>query len=217
MAKFKLIIANKNYSSWSLRAWLAMKMTGAGFEEILVPLRQPETSDKIRVHSPSGKVPALVHPGGTVWDSLAIIEFLAERFPEAGLWPSDPDARAWARSVCAEMHAGFMPLRKTLGMNMRARLPARHEAPDVAADIARIKDIWSACRKAFAADGPFLFGPVSAADAVYAPVVSRFITFGVPMEGPVAAYTDAVWNWPILKEWVAEAEAEPHVIDALDH
>ena len=216
MAEFKLIIGNKNYSSWSLRGWLALKKTGVDFEEILIPLHKPDTKEKIRAQSPSGWVPVLHGPDGPVWDSLAIAEYLADRFPAAGLWPADPAARAVARSIAAEMHSGFPALRRNYPMNMRATLPARPENPEAEADIARIEEIWTDCRRNFGAGGPFLFGDFTAADAFYAPVVSRFATYGVAM-GPVAeAYAEAVRDWPDMREWTDAAAAEPWVIEAYE-
>lgn len=216
MAEFKLVIGNRNYSSWSLRGWLALKRTGVDFEEIVIPLHHPDTKEKIRAQSPSGWVPVLLGPDGPVWDSLAIAEYLAERFPTAGLWPADPAARAVARSVTAEMHSGFPALRKHYPMNLRATLPARPENPEAAADIARVLEIWTECRQNFGAGGPFLFGSFTAADAFYAPVVSRFRTYGVAM-GPVAeAYAEAVRDWPDMREWAAAAAAEPWVIEAYE-
>lgn len=208
MAKCVLVIGNKNYSSWSLRAWLAAKQTGVAFEEILVPLMRPETRAAILAHSPSGKVPLLRLGDDQVWDSLAIAEYLAERFPAAGLWPADPSARAEARSVAAEMHAGFMPLRRALPMNLRAHLPGRPRAADVEADIARIQDIWTSCRTRFGATGPFLFGGFTIADAFYAPVVARFRSYDVPLADACRAYADAVWQTPDMQAWVAAAAVE---------
>ncbi len=216
MTEFKLVIGNRNYSSWSLRGWLALKRTGVEFEEIVIPLHQPDTKERIRAQSPSGWVPVLLGPDGPVWDSLAIAEYLAERFPTAGLWPADPAARAVARSVTAEMHSGFPALRRHYPMNLRATLPARPENPETAADIARVLEIWTECRQIFGAGGPFLFGSFTAADAFYAPVVSRFRTYGVAM-GPVAeAYAEAVRDWPDMREWAAASAAEPWVIEAYE-
>lgn len=207
-----LVIGNKNYSSWSLRAWLALKRTGVAFEEVLVPLMRPETKAAILAHSPSGKVPFLRLGDDQVWDSLAIAEYLAERFPAAGLWPADPSARAVARSVAAEMHAGFMPLRRALPMNLRSHLPGRPRAAEVEADIARIQDIWASCRTRFGATGPFLFGGFTIADAFYAPVVGRFRTYDVPLTDACRAYADAVWQTPDMQDWVAAAALEPQRI-----
>jgi len=208
MTRCVLVIGNKNYSSWSLRAWLALKQTGVAFEEILVPLMRPETRAAILAHSPSGKVPLLRLGDDQVWDSLAIAEYLAERFPAAGVWPADASARAVARSVAAEMHAGFMPLRRALPMNLRANLPGRPQAADVEADIARIQDIWATCRARFGGSGPFLFGGFSIADAFYAPVVGRFRTYDVPLSDVCRAYADTVWQMPAMQAWVAAAAVE---------
>jgi glutathione S-transferase len=212
MPKCVLVIGNKNYSSWSLRAWLALRQTGIGFEEVLVPLMRPETRAAILAHSPSGKVPLLRLGDDQVWDSLAIAEYLAERFPAAGLWPTDAGARAVARSVAAEMHAGFMALRRAMPMNLRAHLPGRPRAEDVRADIARIQDIWTSCRSRFGAAGPFLFGGFTIADAFYTPVVGRFRTYDVPLTGICRQYADAVWHTPDMQAWVAAAAVEPYAI-----
>lgn len=208
MAKCVLVVGNKNYSSWSLRAWLALKQTGVAFEEIRVPLMRPETKAAILAHSPSGKVPLLRLDNEQVWDSLAIAETLAERFPAAGLWPAEASARAVARSVAAEMHAGFMALRRALPMNLRAHLPGRPRAADVEADIARIQNIWASCRRCYGAAGPFLFGGFTVADAFYAPVVGRFRTYDVPLTDTCQAYADAVWQTPDMQAWVTAAAAE---------
>ncbi|MDX9860780.1 MAG: glutathione S-transferase family protein [Rhodospirillales bacterium] len=212
MPKCALVIGNKNYSSWSLRAWLVLKRTGVKFDEILVSLMRPETRADILVHSPSGKVPLLRYGDDRVWDSLAIAEYLAERFPAAGLWPADAGARAVARSVTAEMHAGFMALRRALPMNLRAHLAGRRWADDVEADIARIQEIWTTCRQRYGAGGPFLFGGFTIADAFYAPVVGRFHTYDVPLSAPCQAFADAVWQAPDMRAWVAAAAAEPQAI-----
>ena len=212
MPKCVLVVGNKNYSSWSLRAWLALRRTGIDFEEIVIPLMRPETREAIRAHSPSGKVPLLKYGDDTVWDSLAIAEYLAERFPADGLWPADPTARAVARSAAAEMHAGFMALRRGLPMNLRAHYPAHARAADVDAEVGRVQDIWRTCRRRFGADGPFLFGRFTAADAFYAPVVGRFRTYDVPLDAVCRAYADALWETPDMKEWVAAAIAEPYTV-----
>lgn len=212
MPKCVLVIGNKNYSSWSLRAWLVLKRTGVEFDEILVPLMRPETRADILAHSPSGKVPLLRHGDDRVWDSLAIAEYLAERYPAAGLWPADAESRAVARSVSAEMHAGFMALRRSLPMNLRAHLAGRRWAGDVEADIARIQDIWTTCRQRYGAGGPFLFGGFTIADAFYAPVVGRFHTYDVQLSEPCQAYADAVWQTPDMRAWVAAAAVEPQAI-----
>ena len=213
MAPLTLIIANKTYSSWSLRAWLALKMTGAAFEEIVVPLDQPTTAADIARHSPTGKVPVLKEGTLTVWDSLAITEYLAERFPAAGLWPAEPGARAHARAVAAEMHASFQALRQNMPMNVRAAKPDRGFGAEVAADIARITALWRDCRACYSVGGPFLFGPLTAADCFYAPVVTRFTTYGVALDPVCAAYAEAVRAWPALIEWCMDAAEEPWRIE----
>ncbi len=209
-----IYLGNKNYSSWSLRAWLLLKQTGAPFREVIIPLYQDNSREQLRAHSPSGKVPALTHGELTVWESLAIAEYLAETFPAAQLWPAAPAARAVARSVSAEMHAGFTALRTHLPMDMRKRYPGREWPAEAGEDIRRIIELWTDCRRRFGAGGDFLFGAFSIADAMYAPVVSRFVSYGVELDGVAAAYRDAVWAWPALREWVKAAEAEPWTIPA---
>lgn len=209
MTAMTLVIGNKNYSSWSMRPWLVLTQTGADFDEIVIPLDQPGTAEAIAAHSPSGKVPVLRDGALTVWDSLAIIEYLAERFPQAGVWPTAADARAVARAVSAEMHAGFQAVRTNMPMNIRARLAGRGRADGVGADIARITAIWRDCRGRFGADGPFLFGAFCAADAMYAPVVTRFQTYAVELDPVSDAYAQAVLNWPGVSAWCAAAAAEP--------
>lgn len=216
MADYRIVLGNKRYSSWSLRAWLALRRTGVAFEEIVVPLDRPESKAAILAYSPSGRVPALKVDGVTVWDSLAIAEFLHERFPDAGLWPSDAAARARARAVAAEMHAGFAALRRALPMDLATEDPARGRAamrdPEVAADIARIAQIWRDCRGRFATGGDFLFGAFSAADAFYAPVATRFASYGIALDGRAAAYAVALLAWPDLDLWRAAAAEEPWII-----
>jgi glutathione S-transferase len=214
MADFTLYIGNKNYSSWSLRGWLMAKAAGITFEEVLIRLRQPNTKAEVLRHSPSGRVPALVHGDVSVWESMAIGEYLAELFPDANLWPRDPVARAVARSVSTEMHAGFSALRTHFPMNVRSSFPNRASTPDVQADIDRITAIWHDCRSRFGADGPFLFGGTFGnTDAMYAPVVSRFRTYKVELDAGAQAYCDAVWSWPPMQEWAAAAKKEPWVIE----
>jgi glutathione S-transferase len=210
---YKLVVANKNYSSWSLRGWLAMKLTGAAFEEIVVPLRVPETRELIMRHSPSGKVPCLIHGNVTVWETLAIVEYLAEQFPDAGLWPQDSGARAHARAISSEMHAGFMMLRKAMPMNIRASLPGWGMSQDgVQGDINRVESIWRDARSRYGAGGDFLFGAFSAADAMFAPVALRFKTYGVSLGESAAAYVEALLAHPPLAEWIAAAKSEPWMI-----
>ncbi|MDB5409439.1 MAG: glutathione S-transferase [Rhodospirillales bacterium] len=214
MAEATIYLANKNYSSWSLRPWLALKRTGLAFDEEVIPLRQTTTRSDILRHSPSGKLPALRHGDALVWDSLAICEYLAETFPEARLLPQDRLARAMARSVSAEMHSGFAALRSHLPMNMRSSFPNRGVTPEVTADINRITAIWRECRARFGGgDEPFLFGHFTIADAMYAPVVSRFRTYKIELDEITLPYADAIWAMPELQEWLVAATNEPMIID----
>lgn len=212
MATFTLVLGNKNYSSWSLRPWLAMRQAGIAFDEVVIPLYRPESKTALLEHSPAGKVPVLVHDGRAIWDSLAIMEYLAETFPAAGLWPEDPTARALARCISAEMHAGFARLRASMPMDLREHLPGKGRSDAVEADIARITAIWRDCRARFGDGGPFLFGPFSIADAMYAPVATRFRTYGVGLDTTCQAYAEAVLALPAFLEWQAAALQEPWVI-----
>ena len=200
MAAPLLVVGNKNYSSWSLRPWLAMKALGIPFQELRIPLYGEGSKEKILAHSPAGKVPCLVDGGLRVWDSLAIMEYLAERHP--GVWPADAALRARARSISAEMHSGFPNLRNHMSMNIRRRHPGKGRTPEVLAEIRRIVEIWSECRKLF------LFGAFCAADAMYAPVVLRFRTYEVELPPVCRAYADAVLALPALQEWIRDAERE---------
>ncbi len=204
-----LIIGTKRFSSWSLRPWLAAKMAGIAFDEVVIALRQPETKANILEHSPSGKVPCLVEDGLVVWDSLAICEYLAERVP--ALWPDDPAARAVARSVSAEMHAGFQVLRNLCSMDVLSDLPMAEIAPELAPEVARINAIWNDCRTRFGEGGPFLFGRFSVADAMFAPVVTRFKTYHLPLDTVPAVYAEAVMALPAMQEWITGAKASPSV------
>jgi glutathione S-transferase len=210
---YRLVIGNKNASSWSLRPWLAMRHAGLPFTEVNIDLRAPDAKSRILAHSPSGKVPALIVDGEVIWDSLAIFEFLAETHPEAALWPAAGNARAVARSVSAEMHAGFQELRNQCPMDLLARIPKPELPAEVAADVRRIVSIWRDCRHRFGAAGPFLFGPFSAADAMYAPVASRFRTYVPDLasygdDGTLQAYVDALFALPAMVQWEREARAE---------
>jgi glutathione S-transferase len=208
----KLIIGNKNYSSWSFRPWIAMKVAGIAFDEQVISLDAKDFKAQVTKVSGTGKVPALADGGVHVWESLAILEYLAEKFPQAHLWPADPPARAQARAIAAEMHAGFVPLRRELPMNMWRPVKPRQLTPEAAANVARIDAMWTDCRNRFGAGGPFLFGAFGAADAMYAPVVSRFHTYGVTV-GPVSrAYMDAVMALPAFAEWRAAALREPWIL-----
>jgi glutathione S-transferase len=213
MAELTLIIANRNYSSWSLRAWLAMQASGADFDEVLVPLGRPETAAEILRWSPSGRVPALRDGDLVIWDSLAIAEYLAEMFPKAGLWPADPRVRAIARSVVAEMHSSYMAVRSNMPMNLRASYPGAGRGPGVDEDIQRIVTVWESCRRDFGAGGDLLFGGFTLADAFFAPIVSRFRTYGVEVAGVAADYMEAVWSLPGMRDWVEKAHAEGMRVD----
>jgi glutathione S-transferase len=216
MADFTIYIGNRNYSSWSLRGWLMLKLSGASFEEVLVPLHESATRTTILRHSPSGRVPALHHGELVIWESLAIGEYLAERFPAARLWPAEPEARAVARAVSAEMHAGFSALRSHLPMNMRSSFAGRGVTPEAQADINRVTALWRDCRKRFGAEGKFLFGDPTIADAMYAPVVSRFRTYRIGLEEEAQRYADTVWALPALQEWATAAGHEPMVIEEFE-
>ncbi|OWW18816.1 glutathione S-transferase family protein [Noviherbaspirillum denitrificans] len=214
-AGIKLVIGNKNYSSWSMRPWVAMTAFGIPFEEVRIALGKPETSSMIAQHSSAGRVPVLVAGQTTVWDSLAICEYLAEQFPDKGLWPHDAEARAIARSICAEMHSGFTGLRNAMWMNIRASFPGKGRTPDSQADIARICEIWEDC---LARSGPhhFLFGDFSIADAYYAPVVMRFRTYGVWLPPALQAYVDRVVAHPAVAKWIDGALKETERLEKYD-
>ena len=210
-----LVIGNKNYSSWSLRAWLALRLGRVDFEEVRIALDQPQTKSEILARSPSGKVPCLIDGPLVVWDSLAICETVNERCVAGTLWPADAHARAQARAVSAEMHSGFAALRTHMPMDIRAHRPERGakalQRSDVAADVARIQSIWTDCLSR--SSGPLLFGRFTIADAFYAPVVTRFRTYGVALSPVLSAYCDAVLALPAMREWVEAAQAETEVID----
>ena len=210
----KLVIGNKNYSSWSLRPWLLMRVLDLPFEELLIPLYAPDSKAKLLSHSPSGKVPTLIDGPLVIWDSLAIVEYLAEHYPGVAVWPADGEARAVARCVAAEMHSGFSALRTHMPMNLRDSHPGKGQTPEVLADIARIVEVWSDCRSRHAAAGPFLFGVFSAADAFYAPVVTRFLTYAVPLLPICREYVEAVRSLPAMAAWYAAGVAETDRIAA---
>ncbi|HEX7883165.1 MAG TPA: glutathione S-transferase family protein [Afipia sp.] len=212
-----LVIGNKNYSSWSMRPWLALKATGIAFDEVVIPL-YTGAADKQRILdvTPSGKVPALVDGKVTVWDSLAIIEYAAERFPKAGLWPQDVAARAHARSVSAEMHSGFMALRNECGMNIHRPIRSKSLSDDAKANIARIQQIWTDCRAQYGGQGPYLFGAFSGADAMFAPVVHRFRTFAIDVTPPVRAYMETMLANAAFQEWTSGALAETLIIERFE-
>jgi glutathione S-transferase len=208
-----LVIGNKNYSSWSLRPWIAMKVLDIPFQELRIPLYGPGATEEILRYSPTGKVPCLVAGATRVWDSLAILEYLAESHP---LWPEAPAARAMARSISAEMHSGFPNLRQHMSMNVRRRYPGKGRTPESLVDIARIVAIWSECREQFGRPGDFLFGHFGAADAMYAPVVLRFRTYEVELPAACRAYADAMLALPAMREWIGAAERETEHIEKFD-
>lgn len=213
----KLVIGNKNYSSWSMRPWLALRANNIPFEEIFIPLYTGKADkDRILSFSRSGKVPSLIDGDITVWDSLSIIEYLAERFPEAGLWPEDRAARAHARSISAEMHSGFLPLRNECGMNLHRPVGAVTLSEDARANIARIEEIWTDCRTRYGKAGPFLFGAFTAADAMYAPVVHRFRTYAIKVAPLAQAYMETVMALPAFAEWTKAGLAETLVIEKFE-
>jgi len=218
MAEFTIYIGNKNYSSWSLRPWLALRHAGAAFEEVLILLDQADSTTNLRRHSPSGRVPVLRHGALTIWETLAICEYLAEQFPDARLWPTDRDARAHARAVSNEMHAGFAALRNNLPMDISRRWPLGNRLAKVGPDVERVAAIWRECRERFgsrgaAGAGDFLFGGFTIADAMFAPMVTRFVTYSVPLDPVCSAYVAAVQRWPAMQDWTAAAKAEPWVIN----
>lgn len=205
---YTLIIGNKNYSSWSLRPWLALRATGIAFTEQKLGFFTEEFSRKVGAVSPAGLVPVLLDGDFAVWDSLAICEYVAEQHPEAGLWPKDAKARARARSLVAQMHSGFGALRNALPMNIEAHLPGIKLPEAAQQDISRLQAIWHDTRAEFGQGGPFLFGAFSIADAFFAPVVSRFTTYGITAAGAVRDYMDAVLALPAMQDWMRDARAE---------
>ena len=208
MPLLRLVIGDRNLSSWSLRPWLLIRRLGIDFETVTVRLDRADTAAAIARHSPAGRVPVLHDGDITVWDSLAIVEYLAERFPDAGIWPADRPRRAHARSVAAEMHAGFADLRRELPMRFAERVDGVTPGAAAAADIDRIVALWHEARRAHGQDGPFLFGAFSAADAMYAPVVSRFVTYGTVLPDGAARYREAIRALPEMREWGEAARRE---------
>ncbi|HEX7481349.1 MAG TPA: glutathione S-transferase family protein [Polyangiales bacterium] len=205
----RIVVGNKNYSSWSLRPWLALRQTGEAFEEQVISLYDPSSRAELARLSPSGRVPVLYDGSLCVWESLAICEYLAERFPSSRLWPDDQKARAMARSVSHEMHAGFTALRTHLPMGVRRRLPCHDDSPALAAEIARVQSLWQTCRVQYGAGGEFLFGRFSIADAMYAPVAFRFQTYNVSLDAGARRYCDTLLSMPAMQEWAQAAAAEP--------
>jgi len=216
MADHTLVIGNKAYSSWSLRGWLGLTLAGIAFEELLVPLDQPETRETLLQHSPTGLVPLLKTPRGRVWESLAILEYANELNPEAGLWPADVHARAVARSAASEMHAGFAALRRDMSMDLKHDKPGIGHTPAALADVARLAQLWGELRASFGGAGDFLFGATpGAVDVMFTPVAARMRTYHVPLDAVSQAYVDALLDLPPVRDWYAAAAAEPWVLE--DH
>ena len=213
----KLVIGNKNYSSWSMRPWLALRASNIAFDEVFIPLYTGE-ADKQRIlaFTHSGKVPALIDGDVTIWDSLSIIEYLAERFPEKQLWPEDRAQRAHARSISAEMHSGFAALRNECGMNLHRPVGAIALSAEARADIARIQQIWLQCRERYGKSGPFLFGSFGAADAMFAPVVHRFRIYAIEPAPEARGYMETMMSLPAFQEWTRAGLAETLVIEKFE-
>ena len=214
MATAVLTISSKNYSSWSLRGWLLCRMAGLEFEEEVMSSDDPSTRAELLLLSPSFLVPCLHHDGVKVWDTLAIAEYLAEIAPKAGLLPADRAARAHCRAVAGEMHSGFHNLRSALPMNLKAHFPGFSVWAGAQADVDRVVAIWRECLAAYG--GPYLFGELSLADAMYAPVATRFLTYDVKLDPECAGYCKTIMAWPAMKEWIAAAQLEPDELEELD-
>jgi len=204
--KLTLVIGTRRYSTWSLRPWLALFEVGAALDVVEIRLRNPpHTKAEILQHSPSGKVPLLIHGDLKIWDSLAVCEYVAELFPESQLWPGDRAARAVARAVSAEMHSGFQTLRQLCPMDLCQTFDPPEMTEDLRQDLARIEALWSDCRDRFGQSGDFLFGRFSIADAMFAPVVARFLGYGLPMSSKSQAYANTIWNCPGMVRWIEDA------------
>lgn len=208
----QLIIANRLYSSWSLRPWMLMTALGIPFDEEVIPLYRDDTAAKIAKYSPAGRVPVLIDGKATIWESLAIVEHLHEKVPDAGVWPKDSIARAHARSIANEMHAGFAALRQACPMNLGKRMKPKPQSAEVAANVDRVCRLWKNARQKFSGGGSFLFGPFSAADAMYAPVVTRLDTYQIEVDAETRAYMDAVLGHPAFGKWKAAALREPWIL-----
>ena len=211
-----LVIANKLYSSWSMRPWLAMRAVGLDFTETVIPLRMPDTAERIRQYSPSGKVPVLIDGDVKVWESLAIISYLSDVHPECRFWPEGKVARAHAKSIAMEMHGGFQALRQSCPMNLGKRFQTPAISDDLKANVARIEEIWRETRGKFAAGGPYLFGEFTAADAMYAPVATRLAAYSIPVAADTRAYIDAIYAHPAFVAWRTAALAEPWTVAAYE-
>jgi glutathione S-transferase len=213
----KLVIANKAYSSWSMRPWILMNHFKIAFEEVVIPLDQPDTREKLLAYSPSAKAPVLIDGGVTIWESLAIIEYLAEKYPKRQIWPQPRAARALARALAAEMHAGFQPLRSHLPTNFRRPVRLRAPTEEAARDIARIEAAWASTRRRFGRGGPFLFGSFSAADAMFAPVINRLHIYAVAVAPQTRLYMDAIMALPAWQRWHRDAAAEDGRIERYEN
>jgi glutathione S-transferase len=209
-----LTISSKNYSSWSLRGWLLARMSGIPFDEVLLPPDDSQARAELLLLSPSILVPCLTHDGMRIWDTLAIAEYVNELAPQAGIVPAERAARARCRSICGEMHSGFSALRSALPMNVKGRFPGFRIWSRAQADIERIADIWRECLSTYG--GPYLFGKLSMADAMYAPVVTRFLTYDVKLDGGCAEYAARIMAWPDMVEWIEAAKLEQTDIDELE-
>lgn len=208
----KLVIANKLYSSWSLRPWMVLRALDIPFEEVVIPLRRDDSKERLAQYSPSGKVPVLVDGDLVIWESLAIIEYVAERFPGKTVWPKDREARAHARAISNEMHGGFMPLRQGCPMNLGARYKTPELTESMKANIDRVETIWADARKAYGKSGPYLYGAFSAADAMFAPVVTRLDTYQIPVKPETRRYMDTILADPHFAAWKKAALIEPWTI-----
>jgi glutathione S-transferase len=212
----KLIIANKAYSSWSLRPWILLAHFHIPFEEVVIPMDRPDTRARMLEHSPTGKMPALRDGAVEVWESLAVIEYIAEKYPDKAIWPKAKAARAHARALAAEMHAGFPALRQHCPANFRRPVRRIALTPEVEADVRRLEAAWARARADFGKAGPFLFGRFSAADAMFAPVVNRLHTYDIPVGRQTRAFMDAIMALPAWKAWIGDAEAETWRIEKYD-
>jgi glutathione S-transferase len=211
-----LIIGNKNYSSWSLRPWVLLKVFDVPFEEIRIPLYLPGWKEKLMIYTPACKVPVLKHNDVTSWDSLAICEYLADHYPNLDLWPKDVMSKAHARSISNEMHSGFFEIRNLLPMNCRLKTKYDQITPELQEDIRRLVEIWRDCRTRFSSDGDFLFGPFSIADAMYAPVVLRFSSYGIDVGDIARDYMENILELDAMKKWITAAKEEKEIIDSYE-
>jgi len=216
MPNLLLVLGNKAYSSWSLRPYLALKTAGIAFDEKVIRVYEPESKPEILKFSPAGKVPVLIDDDTAVWESLAICEYAAEQYPDAQLWPADPHARAQARTISAEMHAGFLPLRRAMPFNARRTPRPIATDADTEADIARIAQLWRDARGRFGDGGPFLFGAFSIADAMYAPVAGRFRQYAVELDPVCAAYVAAIHALPAMQQWLSDGAQEPWFVERFE-